>query len=523
MDMNTKLRNFHQAKWDEPIIYELSVPGQRAILVPETDKEIENTVGDGISAIPLSMQRKQMPNLPELGQPQVLRHFNHLSQENLGVDSNIDIGQGTCTMKYNPKINDQFVRSPEIADMHPYQDESTAQGVLEIMYKTTEMFKEISGLDCFSLQPGGGTHGALTMATVVQAYHESRGEAQQRDEIITTFFSHPCDAAVPKLKGYNVTIIHADENGIPDIEAFKAALSDRTAALFITNPEDIGIYNSKIREFTELAHEAGALCCYDQANANGLLGIARAREAGFDLSFFNLHKTFSSPHGCGGPGSGLVAAKKELRDFLPVPLVEYDRENDRYFLDYDLPLTSGKVKDFYGVVPAIVRTYCWIMSLGAEGLEEVSRVAVLNNNYCMKKILALRGASMCYPEHTSRIEQVRYSWEQMKEETGFGSADVSRRIPDFGTHYWGSHEPFVVPEPFTIEPCESSSKDDIDEYLAILGKIVDECYNEPDVIRHAPHNSTVHHIDHDYFDDPDKWAITWRSYNKKYKGYFEKK
>ncbi|EFC91905.1 glycine dehydrogenase subunit 2 [Dethiosulfovibrio peptidovorans DSM 11002] len=521
MNKTAMIRRFHQASWDEPIIFDLSEPGQRGVLVPEAGPKIEESVGDGLSAIPESMRRSDIPLLPEMGQPQVLRHFNHLAQENLGADYNVDIGQGTCTMKYSPKVNEIFATSSKIADLHPYQDESTVQGALEVMYRLGECFKEISGLDCFSLQPGGGSHGALAMATVVRSYFRDRGEEDRRDEVITTFFSHPADAAVPIVKGFKVVVLPPDKDGLPDFEAFKAALSDRTAAIFFTNPEDTGIFNGRIKDFTGLARKFGALCCYDQANANGLLGIARAKEADFDLSFFNLHKTFSSPHGCGGPATGLVAARQFLGTYLPAPLVV--KKGDRFSLDWDMPKSCGKIKAFYGTLPVIVRAYAWIMSLGAEGLNEASRVAILNNNYVMKKLLSIKGCSISFPDHAPRIEQARYSWRKLKEDTGFGTEDVQRRIADFGTHYWSSHEPWVIPEPFTVEPSESYSKADLDEFCAILERISQECYDDPDTIRHAPHNSTIHHVDHDVLDDPDLWAITWRSYKKKYDGYFERR
>ncbi|HPD97279.1 MAG TPA: aminomethyl-transferring glycine dehydrogenase subunit GcvPB [Synergistales bacterium] len=521
--MTENLRPFHHMRWNEPIIYQLSEPGQRGILVPEAEEKITAMAGDGMSLIPSAIRRSDLPDLPEMAQPQVVRHFNRLSQENLGADSNIDIGQGTCTMKHSPKINETFARSPKITDLHPYQDVSTVQGILEIFYRMEEIFREISGLDFCSVQPGGGAHGALALASIVRAWHRDRGANETRDEVITTLFSHPADAAVPKVKGYKVIVLPPDEEGLPDLEAFRSVVSNRTAAIFFTNPEDTGIFNARIREFTDLAHQHGALCCYDQANANGLLGIARAREAGFDMSFFNLHKTFSSPHGCGGPATGLIMVDEKLACHLPVPVVKKDENRGLFYLDWNLPKSCGKIKDFFGVAPVVVRAYAWIMSLGAEGLEEASRTAVLNNNYFMKKMLDIRGCSLSYPNHPSRVEQARYSWGKMKEETGFGTNDVQRRIADFGTHYWGSHEPWIVPEPFTIEPSESYSKSDMDEYLEIMARISRECYEEPEVIAHAPHNSTIHHIDHDYLDDPDKWALTWREYNKKYEGYFRRK
>lgn len=519
---DTRLDRFHQASWNEPIIYELSVKGERGVLVPEVSPAVAAEVGDGVSSLPENMRRENAPDLPEIGQPQLARHYNHLAQENLGVDSNIDIGQGTCTMKYSPKVNDRLAGCPKVADMHPLQPDGTAQGILEIIWRLGELFREISGLDCFSIQPGGGAHGILAMASVVRAYWEAKGESD-RDTVVTTFFSHPADAACPIVKGYKAVVLPPDAEELPDIEAFKATLkNNKVAAIFMTNPEDTGIFNRRIREFTRLAHEAGAICCYDQANANGLLGITRTVEADFDMSFFNLHKTFSSPHGCGGPAVGMVTCRKELRDYLPAPLVERNEEKG-YFLDFDLPRSCGKVKSFWGVAPVAVRAYAWIMSLGAEGLREVSRVAILNNNYCMKKILAIKGASISFPNHKPRIEQARYSWERLKKDTGFGTADFSRRIPDYGTHYWSSHEPWMIPEPFTIEPSESYSKADLDRYCDILASIARECYERPEVIREAPLNSTVHHISHDYFDDPAKWALSWRNYKQKYAGYFQPK
>lgn len=510
---NTKLRKFHQAKWDEPIIFELGEKGEQGILMPVAEKEIEDEIGDGISKLPAGMRREKAPALPEIGQMQVLKHYLHMSQENLGADLNVDVGQGTCTMKYSPKINEQFAASPQFTELHPLQDENTVQGMLEIMYRTEQFFKEISGLDAFSFQPGGGSHAILGMSTIVQKYHETRDPGNQRDEIITTIFSHPSDYAAASVKGYKIINIYQDETGLPDIEALKASVSDRTAALFITNPEDTGIYNSKIAEFVKIVHDAGGLCGYDQANANGILGITRAREAGFDLTFFNLHKSFSSPHGCGGPASGALGVTSELARFLPAPVVRFDGKS--YSLDYDLPDSIGKIRCFYGTMPAVLKSYAWIMSLGDEGLREVARTAVLNNNYLLKKILEIRGASAPYAEGKHRIEQVRFSWEELEKETGVSTFDVTCRMADFGFHMWGSHHPFVIPEPFTIEPTESYSKNELDEYVAGLQQVSDEAYETPEIVKTAPHNSVIHRPGHDTLDDPSKWAMTWRAYLKK--------
>jgi glycine dehydrogenase subunit 2 len=512
-DGKLNLRRFHQARWDEPIILELSQPGQRGILVPDVEPEIREQVGDVLATLPNNLRRKQPPALPELSQPQVLRHYVRLSQENLGADVNIDVGQGTCTMKYSPKINDQLARSPKVTELHPLQDDDTVQGILEVMYRLEGILKEISGMDRFSLQPSAGSTAIYTNVSMIRAYHEARGDAAQRDEVITTIFSHPSNAACARTAGFKVITLYPGSDGYPDLEALKAAVSDRTAALLVTNPEDTGIYNPQIAQFVNVVHQAGGLCCYDQANANGILGITRARDAGFDLCHFNLHKTFSTPHGCGGPGAGAVGVTEELAQFLPVPVVEYG--GGHYYLDYNRPASIGKIGTWYGNATVILKAYAWIMSLGAEGLREVAEISVLNNNYLLKKVLEIPGASAPYAEGKRRIEQVRYSWQELTEETGVHSEELGLRAADFGVHYWTSHHPFVVPEPCTLEPTESYSKDELDEYAGILAHVAEEARQSPDLVKSAPHNSTIHTVDHDPLDDPARWAMTWRAYQRK--------
>jgi glycine dehydrogenase subunit 2 len=508
-----KPRRFHQARWDEPVIFELSQPDQRGVLLPPVEAGIEGEVGNPARALPNSVRRDEPPALPEMSQVHVLRHYARLSQENLGVDLNIDVGQGTCTMKYSPKVNDQLARTPKLTELHPLQDESTVQGILEVMYRLERMLKEISGMDRVTLQPGAGAAAIYANVCMIRAYHTSRGQDKQRDEVITTIFSHPSNGAAAKVAGYKVITLYPNADGYPDLEALKAAVSDRTAALLITNPEDTGIFNPRIEEFVRIVHAAGGLCSYDQANANGILGITRAREASFDTCHFNLHKTFSTPHGCGGPAAGASGVTEALAPFLPVPTVEFDGR--KYYLDYSRPQSIGKTRPFYGVAPNILRAYAWIMSLGADGLREVAEVAVLNNNYLLKKVLEIRGACAPYAKGKRRIEQVRYSWEQLTRETGVHSEEIETRVADFGMHYWTSHHPYVVPEPMTLEPTESYSKTDLDEYAAMLKQISDEAYTDPEIIKTAPHNSTVHHTHHEPFDNPDEWAVTWRAYLRK--------
>lgn len=509
-----RLRVFHQASWDEPVIFELSNPGDRAMYVPDAGAEIRSAVGEPLSAVPADMRRSEPPALPEISQPQILRHYLRLSQENLGADFNVDIGQGTCTMKYSPKINDQFARNPGVSELHPLQPGESVQGILAIIYGMEQVLKAVSGLDRFSFQPRSGSAGIYANSSIIRAYHEARGEGGQRKQILTSLFSHPSDAACARVAGFDVVTLPVGPDGYPEVGSVRAAVSSRTAGMIITNPEDTGVFNPHMAEFTRLVHSVGGLCCYDQANANGILGIARAREAGFDLCQFNLHKTFSIPHACGGPGSGPIGVTAELAKFLPVPTIEFD--GAKYFLDWDRPHSIGKVAHFYGCASNVVRAYAWVRALGPEGLREVARVAVLNNNYVMKKLLEIEGLAAPFAEGRPRIEQVRYSWEQLANETGVKSEDIGIRAADFGVHYWTSHHPHVVPEPCTIEPTESYSQRELDEYVDVIRHVAAEAYSDPEKVKRAPHNSTIHRMDsHADFEDPDQWAITWRAYRKK--------
>ena len=312
--------HFHQAKWNEPIIYELSTPGERGVLVNSPEEEVAKEV-KGVAALPEGMKRSTKLNLPEMSQSRVLRHYARLAQQTLGADVNIEIGQGTCTVKYSPKVNDQLANL--LREYHPLQDESTVQGILQVYYDTDKYMCEISGMDHFSFQPGGGSQGIMTMASVIRAYFKDKGE--DRDEIITTIYSHPSDAAGPAVAGFKIIYLQPDPvTGVPTLEQLKAAAGPKTAGYIVANPEDTGVYNSHVKEFVDYIHSIGGLCAYDQANANGLLGVTRARDAGFDMCFFNLHKTFSTPHGCGGPACGATGVQKDLVKYLPAPLVTRD-------------------------------------------------------------------------------------------------------------------------------------------------------------------------------------------------------
>jgi len=516
------LRDYHAVRWNEPLIVEQSVPGERGVLVPLAEAEVLDEVGDPYGSIPECMRRETAPDLPELSQYQVLRHFLRLSQETLGMDLGSDISEGTCTMKYSPKMHEELVRSHKMADLHPWQDESTLQGLLEIVWRTGEYLKSISGMGHVTFQPGGGSHAVYTNACVMRAYFAAKGELSQRNEMITTIFSHPCDAATPAVAGFKVITVMPDENGYPDLEAFKAAVSERTVGCMITNPEDTGIYNPQIDKYVEVLHDASALAFTDQANANGILGFARARDAGFDACHFNLHKTFSSPHGCEGPATGAYLCTDTLAPYLPVPLVKSDGEE--YHLDYDRPQSIGRVRGYLGNWMGVMRAYAWIRSLGPDGLREVAEISVLNNNYLDRLLLAVRGVSRPYAEGHRRLDQVRYSLEALKEDTGVGTEDVHDRMVDFGIQsYWMSHHPWVVPEPFTPEPCETYSKDDLDEWAAVIKKVSDEAHDDAATVKKSPQRSSCARMTNaEVAEDPNQWAFTWRAYKRKVLGRKEK-
>ena len=515
INREARVRTFHQAAWNEPIIFELNAPGERGILVPDSGEMGEQT-GKAAALIPDKLRRHTPPALPEVSQHRVLRHYLRVSQECLGADLNVEIGQGTCTMKYSPKVNERLARLPDLAETHPLQPEDTLQGTLKIMYETAECLKDISGMDYVSFQPQSGGQALMTMSALVRAKVQHDGLWGVKDEIITTQFSHPSAAASAIVMGFKIRTIGYDDKGYPSLEDLKAAVSERTAGFICANPEDTGLYNFRVKEFTDLIHSVGGVCCYDQANANGLFGIARARDAGFDMCFFNLHKSFSTPHGCGGPGTGALCVSAPLKDFMPAPLVAFDGQ--KYTLDGDLPHSIGKVRQFYGVPEVVVKTYAWLRSMGPEGLRAVAETAVLNNNYLYSRVMKIRGVTSPFDPASRRLEQNRYSLEPLFQDTGVDTSSVGRRMADFGFHYWSSHHPFIVPNPATLEPTESPSKADIDEYVDTLAYICEEAYTNPEAVKTAPHNSCVHVNDEAPLDDPDQWAITWRSYLKKTQG-----
>lgn len=508
----SRLRNFHSANWDEPLLRDISRPGRRGYLPPRTDPDIDESVGSLDDLLGPGVVRESPVELPELSQPEVVRHFSRLAQMTMGNDIGNDVGVGTCTMKYSPKVNEQLAAMPQMAELHPLQDASTVQGLLGIVHDTRDFLLEISGMDEVSFQAGAGGQAVLAAVAMVRAHHDARGEGDRRDQIITTIHSHPVDAAGPATMGYEVITLWNDERGYPDLDALRAVLSERTAALFMTNPEDTGLFNPQVDEFVAAVHEVGGLCFTDQANLNGIIGKVRARDAGFDMCHYNLHKTFSVPHGSFGPGGAALCVTAELARYLPAPIVV--RRGDAYHLDHDRPDSIGRVKDFAGNFMAVLRAYSWIMSLGDEGLRMVAETAVLNTNYLAMLLMRIPGIAMSYGyDDRPRLDQIRFSWEPLTEETGLTSADLQRRMSDFGlTAYWMSHHPETIPQPFTPEPAESYSKEDIEEWAAVMAELSREARESPEVVRTAPHRGVITRMDDLAWDEDERTCVTWRAW-----------
>ncbi len=513
MKQQIQPRQFRSATWEEPVVMEMGRPGRRGTMFAPHEAEVTDTVGDAARLIPAAMRRRKAPALPEMSEPDVLRHYLHLSQQTLGM-MGISLF-GTCTMKYNSRLAEAVVLRPEIAEMHPLQHEDTLQGVLAILHEFDLILRELSGMDQFVFQAAGGADAAYTHACVTRAWLASRGELGKRDEVITSIQAHPCNPATAATAGFKIITLPLEANGYPSLDALKAAVSDRTAALMINNPDDMGIYNPEITEWVRVVHEAGGLCFYDHANFNGVMGRLRARELGFDACMYMLHKTFGAPKGGGGPAVGAYGCSAELAPFLPKPVVL--REGERYRLDIDRPESLGKVREFLGNVPVVLKAYAWARAMGAEGIKEAADLSVLGNNYMENALLKIRGITRSNPDYDAwRMEMTRFSLGKLFEETGITAVDVQNRMVDYGIDaFWLSHEPWVVPQPFTPEAGEMYSKEDLDTWVAVLAAISEEAYSNPELVRSAPHNQAIHRIDAAPLEDADHWAMTWRAHLRK--------
>lgn len=494
---------FQAPRWAEPVVMEMGCPGRRGVVFDDAPAP----------ELPKGAARKTAPALPELTEHDALRHYLHLSQMTLGM-MGVSLF-GTCTMKYNPRIGERAALE-HLADLHPLQHPDTLQGVLELYDNFSDFLCEVSGMDQFVFQAGGGADAAYTHACVTRAYHASRGELEQRDQIITTIQTHPCSPATANTAGFEVITLSLEEGGYPSLEQLKSVIGPRTAALMVNNPDDMGIYNPDIKEWVRLVHEAGGLCFYDHANFNGVMTRLRARELGFDACMYMLHKTFGAPKGGGGPAVGAYGCAEHLVPFLPSPLVV--KEGDRYTLDDDRPQSIGRVREFWGNAPQVLKAYAWARAMGAEGLRTAADVSVLANNYMDKRLSEVKGVSRSNPDVTApRMEMTRHSVEQVTKDTGCTIVDISNRMTDFGIDaLWLSHEPWLVAEPFTPEAGELWSREDIDYWIDVMERVIHEAYETPEVVKTAPHNAPIHQIKGTDMADPAQWATTWRAYTRKH-------
>jgi glycine dehydrogenase subunit 2 len=459
------------------LIFEKSQPGRTGYTLPRHDLPLPE--------VPDDLRRTEPPRLPELAEPEILRHFTELSTRNFGIDTGF-YPLGSCTMKYNPRVNERVVDLPGFRDLHPLQDEEGAQGSLELMWRLQEALIEISGLHACSLQPAAGSQGELTGLMLMRAYFADRGE--DRDTVVTADTAHGTNPASVTMAGYQLANVDTDARGNVDLAHLRELVDERTAGLMLTNPSTLGLFDEHIEEVAAIFHDAGGLLYYDGANLNAVCGISRPGDMGFDIVHINLHKTFSQPHGGGGPGGGPIVVRDRLEPFLPVPAVT--RDGDRFGLDYNRPKSIGKVRGFYGPFGVFVRSYAFIRSYGPR-LREMSEAAVLNANYLLarlKETYELPFDRLCMHEFV-------LSARRLKREHGISALDVAKRLMDYGFHPPTIYFPLIVPEALMIEPTETEAKETLDAFADAMLAIAREAKAEPQVIKEAPHNRPVGRLD----------------------------
>ena len=460
------------------LIYEQSQPGRRASTLPRYDLPAVD--------LPAELRRAEPPRLPEVSEPELVRHFTKLSTRNFGIDTGF-YPLGSCTMKHNPRVNERVVALPGFKDLHPHQDEESAQGALELMWRLQEILQEISGLDACSLQPAAGSQGELTGLMLMRAYFADRGETQ-RDTIITADTAHGTNPASVTMAGYNLEKVATDARGNLDLDDLRSKVNERTAGLMLTNPSTLGLFDEHIVEVAKIFHDAGSLLYYDGANLNAVCGISRPGDMGFDIVHINLHKTFSQPHGGGGPGGGPIVVRERLEPFLPVPAVV--RDGDAFRLDHDRPKSIGKVRGFTGPFGVFVRSYAYIRAYGP-GLREMSETAVLNANY----LLARLRDTYDLPYDRLCMHEFVLSARSLKREHGITALDVAKRLMDYDIHPPTVYFPLVVPEALMIEPTETEPKERLDGFVDAMLAIAQEAADDPELLREAPLNRPVRRLD----------------------------
>lgn len=463
------------------LLIEKSKKGKYAFKFPPLpDFDIKNY-------IPEKYLRENYAELPEVSETEIVRHFNALAEMNYHVDKGF-YPLGSCTMKYNPKINEELVKNPGFTNLHPLQPEETVQGALRIMKELENFLCEIAGMDAVSLQPAAGANGELTGMLIVRKYHTEKGNP--RKYVLVPDSAHGTNPASVTLSGYVAKTIKSNEKGLISVDDLKKNLNDEVAAFMVTNPNTLGLFESEICEITELVHKFGGLVYLDGANLNALLGIIKPGDIGFDIVHFNLHKTFSTPHGGGGPGSGPVGVKKELEKYLPVPRIV--EENGKLRFSYDFPHSIGKMHSFYGNFLVMIKAYAYILTMGREGLRKVAEDAILNANYLRKKIEDL--FENPYRESPCMHEFV-VSGENLKVKYGVRTLDIAKRLLDYGFHAPTIYFPLIVPEALMIEPTETESVETLDAFADTLRKIVKEAEENPDLLKNAPCKTPVRRLD----------------------------
>ncbi|HGG0418518.1 TPA: aminomethyl-transferring glycine dehydrogenase subunit GcvPB [Clostridium sporogenes] len=466
----------------DKVIFELSSEGRKGYRLPNLDvPEVELS-----ELLPKNLLREDEIDLPEVSEVDVVRHYTALSNKNYTVDNGF-YPLGSCTMKYNPKINEDIAALSGFSKIHPLQDENISQGALELMYDLKTKLCEITGLYDFTLQPAAGAHGEYTGLLIIKAYHEKRGDTK-RTKIIVPDSAHGTNPASASVAGFDIVEIKSGEDGRVSIEELKKVLNDEIAGLMLTNPSTLGLFEKDIKLISELVHEAGGLLYYDGANLNAVMGIARPGDMGFDVCHLNMHKTFSTPHGGGGPGSGPVGVKKHLAKFLPVPIVE--KENDKFILDYNREDSLGKIRSLYGNFGVMVKAYTYILTMGREGLKAASENAVLNANYIKE---SLRDYYNIGKDDICKHEVILSTLKENPHH--IATLDIAKRLIDYGVHPPTVYFPLIIEEALMIEPTESESKDTVDEFIDAMRKIAVEAKENPELLHEAPVKAPVRRLD----------------------------
>lgn len=469
-------------KDNQPLIFEMTKEGRIGYSLPDLDvPEI-----DLAELFPEELVRDEAADLPEVSELDIMRHYTALSKRNHGVDSGF-YPLGSCTMKYNPKINESVARFPGFANIHPLQEESTVQGALELLFDLQEHLKEITGMDEVTLQPAAGAHGEWTGLMMIRAYHESRGD-MKRTKVIVPDSAHGTNPASATVAGFETVTVKSNEHGLVDLEDLKRVVGEDTAALMLTNPNTLGLFEEQILEMAAIIHEVGGKLYYDGANLNAVMSKARPGDMGFDVVHLNLHKTFTGPHGGGGPGSGPVGVKKDLIPYLPKPVLV--KTDQGLTFDYNRPESIGRVKPFYGNFGINVRAYTYIRSMGPDGLKAVTEYAVLNANYMMRKLQP--HFDLPYDRHCKH-EFVLSGRRQKK--LGVRTLDMAKRLLDFGYHPPTIYFPLNVEEGMMIEPTETESKETLDAFIDAMIQIAKEVEENPEIVQDAPHTTVIKRLD----------------------------